>query len=543
MVVVTNRRRRPRGGVAGRANRTPARVALALGAVLMIGLAGCSWLGLGGDDKPKPPGDQSQPLTTDEPYPNLAEVPGRPTRPPAIDREKIAQGLAADRENAEYTEDQIRRAPEPPPLPRQSAAARPVSPPAAAAPAPAPAAPAAPPPVAAAAPPPPAPEPAPPPVATAAPPAPATPQPAPPPVVAAAPPPPPAAESPPPLPYAAAPPPAAPAPEPAPPLPYATAAAPPPAPAAAPIVSEPSPADATPPVSPVADPREPSVRMVNNKPVISQGYYATQPPPAPAPAQSAAPPPAQAETLAQASPPPPAAVAPAAPAPMAALDPLQQQINAPPPIAAAESKADPTLAARADSVPVRPTAPPAVAPPPAPADIAPIPNVAPPAVVPAPASPPQVAAAPSAAPGLDEALRRTFPDAAAQRSVMPMAPPRQGVDALAASIYFADGSAGLTEDDRSILREVARLHRERGGTVRVVGYASPEGRGPVAARRIAALDMSSRRAEAVSRELARFGVAAGAITSSAEGTPAGPGAAGGGFGAAGERRVDIYLDY
>jgi outer membrane protein OmpA-like peptidoglycan-associated protein len=228
-------------------------------------------------------------------------------------------------------------------------------------------------------------------------------------------------------------------------------------------------------------------------------------------------------------------------APVTQGQPGQRTVTGGPAIAAADNRADPTTPVRADNVPTRAIAPTAALPPPVPADVAPIPNAAVPLVPPAPSSPPpQVAVAPSItrppapAPNqLDEALRRTFPDTA----------PRQGVDALAATIYFGDGAAGLTEADRAILREVAQLHRERGGNVRVVGYASPDGRGDTATRRLANLDVASRRADGVSRELARFGVPTTAITTSAEGMPASDGVAGAGYGAAGERRVDIYLDY
>ena len=41
---------------------------------------------------------------TNQPYPNLASVPNRPVVTPSAERGKIAQGLAADRENARYAE-------------------------------------------------------------------------------------------------------------------------------------------------------------------------------------------------------------------------------------------------------------------------------------------------------------------------------------------------------------------------------------------------------------------------------------------------------
>jgi outer membrane protein OmpA-like peptidoglycan-associated protein len=191
---------------------------------------------------------------------------------------------------------------------------------------------------------------------------------------------------------------------------------------------------------------------------------------------------------------------------------------------------------------VRPTEPPPLTPPPAPVDVAAIPNQVPNQVPgQTPGQAPALAALPPArpTPGLDDALRREF-------SPVPVVPQRPfgGGDALTATIYFADGSSGLVDDDRTILREVARLYRERGGGVRVVGYASPDSRGgDVVTRRLANLEVSARRADAVSRELSRFGVPLGAITTSAEGGDHGARPGGAGFGVAGERRVDIYLDY
>jgi outer membrane protein OmpA-like peptidoglycan-associated protein len=454
----------------------------------------------GSDDKP--PDQANKPLSADEPYPNLADVPGRPARPPAIDRDKIAQSLVADRENAQYTEDVLRRAPDTAP-PLASASPAPASPapasPAPASPVPAPM-PSAPPAVAAL--------PAPAPVASAPL----------PPVVSAPPAPPPSVPTPSAQPAMA---------------PAAQIASAP----AVPVVAPPPTSAYVPPAQAPLDPNAPPIAMVNNRPVVSAGFYGTEPPPTPPPSST-----------------PPTA---------ATSGPLPRVPVPPPPTvsttALPDVKPGPVAVARADNVAVRATEPAAAPPPPAPTEIAQIPNAgAPMTYQPAPYQPPyqpagpapmpQVAAlapagpstgtptgAPSGTPPdqLDRALRQAFPDTASQ-----------GVDALAATIYFGEGAAGLTEDDRAILREVARLHRERGGTMRVVGYASPEASGgDVMARRLANLEVSTRRADAVSRELARFGVPAGAITTSAGGAPTVPGTAGASFGAAGQRRVDIYLDY
>jgi outer membrane protein OmpA-like peptidoglycan-associated protein len=368
-------------------------------------------------------------------------------------------------------------------------------------------------------------------------PAPEPPPPPPPPIVAAPPPQPPVppvASSP------VAPPsfaPVPPQPQPQPPIPA------PPSASFANVPAEPprAPVDNVPPASVYArpadvpaDPRTPPVQMVDNRPVVSPSFLATQAP-APAPVTNV-----------------PAPVASSAP-----LDPLRTMAAPLPPAMAATApqRMAPVDSARAENVTVRQTQPPPLTPPAAPTDVAQIPNQPPqPAPYQQPYQPlPQAAALPRQTPGLDEALRREFAPSATQPVLPPPLPPVApsrpfgGVDALAATIYFADGSSGLVEDDRTILREVARMYRERGGGVRVVGFASPVARGAdTVARRVANLEISAKRADAVSRELSRFGVPPAAITASAEGGDNGPGSTGrgsGGFGAAGERRVDIYLDY
>ena len=45
---------------------------------------------------------------------------------------------------------------------------------------------------------------------------------------------------------------------------------------------------------------------------------------------------------------------------------------------------------------------------------------------------------------------------------------------LVAVIYFGHGSSQLDGKDRAVLRDVASLHRQRGGTIRVVGHASAQ---------------------------------------------------------------------
>jgi flagellar motor protein MotB len=83
-----------------------------------------------------------------------------------------------------------------------------------------------------------------------------------------------------------------------------------------------------------------------------------------------------------------------------------------------------------------------------------------PAPAPAASAPaPQIATAPAAAtPSFASALTR---------------PAQGGISGTkVATILFQNGSSGLSGHDRRILREVVRLHQQRGGNVTVVGHAS-----------------------------------------------------------------------
>jgi outer membrane protein OmpA-like peptidoglycan-associated protein len=129
---------------------TPARMRLAsVGAAILLSAlgSGCSsvpdslnpvkWYE-GVDAVVNPPEDPVADYGKDQPYPNLATVPARPATPPAAERAQIATGLVADRTNANYTEDTIRRevdpaTPLPPPsfnrtTPRQQVADAPLAP-------------------------------------------------------------------------------------------------------------------------------------------------------------------------------------------------------------------------------------------------------------------------------------------------------------------------------------------------------------------------------------------------------------------------------
>jgi flagellar motor protein MotB len=113
-----------------------------------------------------------------------------------------------------------------------------------------------------------------------------------------------------------------------------------------------------------------------------------------------------------------------------------------------------------------------------------------------------------------------------------------------ATIQFANGSSRLSSRDRSILRRVAQLHRDRGGVVRVIGHASSRTRDMDMVRHDAVnLQVSVARADSVARELSRLGVAAGDMFVGAvsdddpifyEVMPSGE---------AGNRRTEIFVDY
>ena len=117
-----------------------------------------------------------------------------------------------------------------------------------------------------------------------------------------------------------------------------------------------------------------------------------------------------------------------------------------------------------------------------------------------------------------------------------------GAARMAATIQFANGSSRLNDRDRRILRDVSLLQRQGGGKVTVVGHASQRTRNmdPGSHNRVNR-QISQDRADAVARELIRFGVAAGDIQVSAmsdsqplyyEFMPSGE---------AGNRRTEIYF--
>ena len=81
-----------------------------------------------------------------------------------------------------------------------------------------------------------------------------------------------------------------------------------------------------------------------------------------------------------------------------------------------------------------------------------------------------------------------------------------------AVIQFGRNSSGLSGNDIDVLRNVADIHRRNGGTVRVLGHASRDVVGSSANEiRNGNLNLSIKRAEAVSALLVRYGVPSDAI--------------------------------
>jgi outer membrane protein OmpA-like peptidoglycan-associated protein len=117
-----------------------------------------------------------------------------------------------------------------------------------------------------------------------------------------------------------------------------------------------------------------------------------------------------------------------------------------------------------------------------------------------------------------------------------------GVGQAVGLVYFGDGSSGLNDADRNVLRQVAELQRIQGGVLRIIGHASQR-TGNLDAQRQDGVNrrVSLARATAVARALVGMGVqpilvqvaAAGDDqTLYAESTPAGE---------AGNRRAEVYL--
>lgn len=117
-------------------------------------------------------------------------------------------------------------------------------------------------------------------------------------------------------------------------------------------------------------------------------------------------------------------------------------------------------------------------------------------------------------------------------------------ETLIATLLFANGSPGVGGRERDILREVARIQKEDGRTLTLVGHASGRTRSmdPTAQKEVN-MRISRQRGESVARVLREFGVAETALRVIpmadnqplfSEDLPSGE---------AGNRRVEVYLGY
>jgi outer membrane protein OmpA-like peptidoglycan-associated protein len=157
------------------------------------------------------------------------------------------------------------------------------------------------------------------------------------------------------------------------------------------------------------------------------------------------------------------------------------------------------------------------------------PRLSQPAVQPAPAPMPQQTAALPAPAG---------PAVQARETPMPVpTTPSSATFPLgmtqSATVFFANGAAGIDADGKRALRILAEGYKENGGSIRVVGFAS--GQAASASAQIANFRIAGQRSEAVAQELGRLGVPMNRMIISSGN--AGPGDA------ALARRVEVSLDY
>jgi len=115
-------------------------------------------------------------------------------------------------------------------------------------------------------------------------------------------------------------------------------------------------------------------------------------------------------------------------------------------------------------------------------------------------------------------------------------------DTLAAIIRFGHGSASLGAKEREIIAQLAAIHRQTGGPIRLVGHASRSGGGLADAdQALVNFEISLDRADAVAQELIRNGVPAGDIFVEAAAADDSMAAAAGIQNEAVDRRVEVFF--
>ena len=163
-------------------------------------------------------------------------------------------------------------------------------------------------------------------------------------------------------------------------------------------------------------------------------------------------------------------------------------------------------------------------------------------VIQAPAAPSQ--AAPSlAARASGEPAKSPLPEIQEESPPVVAASPAAASGQLVAVIYFGHGSSQLDGKDRAVLRDVATLHRQRGGTIRVVGHASDHtvATDPIG-HDLTDDEMSLRRANSVAAGLIALGTARDRVRAEARGGKQPVEREITTTGEAGNRRAEIFLE-
>ncbi len=127
---------------------------------------------------------------------------------------------------------------------------------------------------------------------------------------------------------------------------------------------------------------------------------------------------------------------------------------------------------------------------------------------------------------------------------VPAGTPSGAAGQLTAVIYFGHGSSGLDSNDMKVLRDVVAIQRQNNARIIVVGHSSSRtGSTDAVSHRVANLETSLKRANAVASALTRLGVPKDQVVTEArsdnqpvfhEFMPTGE---------AGNRRAEIYLAY
>jgi outer membrane protein OmpA-like peptidoglycan-associated protein len=110
-------------------------------------------------------------------------------------------------------------------------------------------------------------------------------------------------------------------------------------------------------------------------------------------------------------------------------------------------------------------------------------------------------------------------------------------------IYFHNGSASLSKKDRAVLRQIARLQRQNGAVIQIVGHASMHTRNTDLERQaMVNQNISVVRASAVAGVLRQYGVRTDRIQTAAAGAQQPVFVESMPNGEAGNRRVEIYFN-